>query len=44
MEASLELLGRKVVALVPIGLLEAVEQRELTLERWENEDGALHAC
>lgn len=40
MEASAELPGRKVV------VVELVEQRELALERWEHEDGAvvLHEC
>lgn len=44
MEVSEELLGRKVVEAVPVGLLGAVEQRELALEHWEDEDEVLHAC
>lgn len=43
MEALVELLGRKVMELVPVGLLGVVEQRELALEHWEHEDVVLHA-
>lgn len=44
MEALVELMGRKVLELVPVGLPGAVELHELALEHWEDEDVVLHAC